>query len=105
MVVLYFVDFSLIWTVDWDMIEKHWNSAKRSDRRIWLDESKLRWTPKIYTPNNDFFLRSPLRSPLLSPVVQPFRVNSANSANITKIPESQPASEESSGINSFPNPN
>jgi hypothetical protein len=58
-----FAKNNLIWTIDWDMVEKHWNSARRSDRRIWLDESKLKWTPKTYTPNTDFFLRSPLRSP------------------------------------------
>ncbi|KAI6221207.1 Histone acetyltransferase [Aphelenchoides besseyi] len=62
---------SLCWTIDWELIDAHWSAAKRNNRRIWLEESRLRWTPRVYSPQTDFLLRSPLRSPVLSAAASP----------------------------------
>ncbi|KAI1732408.1 MOZ/SAS family domain-containing protein [Ditylenchus destructor] len=43
-------------------IKKHWERAKNSKSRIWLDESKLQWAPKVYTPTKEFHIRSPALS-------------------------------------------
>ncbi|KAI1725905.1 MOZ/SAS family domain-containing protein [Ditylenchus destructor] len=43
-------------------IKKHWERAKNSKSRIWLDESKLQWAPKVYTPTKEFHMRSPALS-------------------------------------------
>uniref|UniRef100_A0A915DDG0 histone acetyltransferase n=1 Tax=Ditylenchus dipsaci TaxID=166011 RepID=A0A915DDG0_9BILA len=40
-------------------IREHWNKAHESKSRIWLDESKLKWNPKVYTPSKEFHMRSP----------------------------------------------
>ena len=55
---------TLCWSIDWEAVRAHWMAAQASRRRVWLDESRLRWTPRVYTPHVD--VRSPLRSPIIS---------------------------------------
>ncbi|CAD5221525.1 unnamed protein product [Bursaphelenchus okinawaensis] len=57
-------DGQLEWFFDWPRIEKHWETAKANPKRIWIDETKLRWTPRVYTPTIDMIGRSPIMSPV-----------------------------------------
>ncbi|KAH7703535.1 MOZ/SAS family protein, partial [Aphelenchoides avenae] len=57
--------------IDWPKVDAHWKKAKASKTRIWLDESKLQWTPGIYTPSKpDFACRSPVSPALRSPTLR-----------------------------------
>uniref|UniRef100_A0A1I7S5B2 histone acetyltransferase n=1 Tax=Bursaphelenchus xylophilus TaxID=6326 RepID=A0A1I7S5B2_BURXY len=52
-------DGEIVWLFDFDRIEEHWIKAEKDPKRIWLDESRLRWTPRVYTPTID--LTTPTR--------------------------------------------
>uniref|UniRef100_A0A0M3ITL9 Uncharacterized protein n=1 Tax=Ascaris lumbricoides TaxID=6252 RepID=A0A0M3ITL9_ASCLU len=58
-------------SVNYSMVENHWKKALSNPHRLWIDESKLQWVPKEYTPyspSKDSRLRSPgAPGPSLSP--------------------------------------
>uniref|UniRef100_A0A915BFR5 histone acetyltransferase n=1 Tax=Parascaris univalens TaxID=6257 RepID=A0A915BFR5_PARUN len=64
-------DSQYMMSVNYSMVENHWKKALSNPHRLWIDESKLQWAPKEYTPyspSKDSRLRSPGASiPSMSP--------------------------------------
>uniref|UniRef100_A0A158R5M2 histone acetyltransferase n=1 Tax=Syphacia muris TaxID=451379 RepID=A0A158R5M2_9BILA len=62
------IDSQELLVINWSLIENHWKKAMSDKGRIWIDETKLTWSPKVYTPSKDYGVRSPKspKSPLRS---------------------------------------
>lgn len=54
------VESQVCLTINWDRINAHYTKALNDKRRIWLDEDRLIWVPRVYTPID---MRTPLTSP------------------------------------------
>ncbi|VDK84519.1 unnamed protein product [Litomosoides sigmodontis] len=66
------IDSQMVIVLNMTMLKSHWTRAKSDTKRIWLDETKLSWSPVTYSPSKEYSERSShsLRSPFTSPIQQ-----------------------------------